>query len=129
MPYENVERPAGTSSWSFWGLFRYSLEGIMAFSTFPLALSIFCGIFSLIIGFILLVIALIITFATDNSASVLYILSVIFGMGGVQLGCIGIMGQYLAKTYLEVKKRPIYITGETDEDYRSKKSAEVKNNE
>lgn len=129
MPYENVERPAGTSSWSFWGLFRYSLEGIMAFSTFPLALSIFCGIFSLIIGFILLVIALIITLATDNSASVLYILSVIFGMGGVQLGCIGIMGQYLAKTYLEVKKRPIYITGETDEDYRSKKSAEVKNNE
>ena len=101
----------------------------MAFSTFPLALSIFCGIFSLIIGFILLVIALIITLATDNSASALYILSVIFGMGGVQLGCIGIMGQYLAKTYLEVKKRPIYITGETDEDYRSKKSAEVKNNE
>lgn len=130
MPYENVERPAGTSSWSFWGLFRYSLEGIMAFSTFPLALSVFCGIISLTIGFILLLIAVIVTLATDNSASTLYILSVIFGIGGVQLGCIGIMGQYLAKTYLEVKNRPIYITGETDEDYRNKKAqSKVNGNE
>lgn len=130
MPYENVERLAGTSSWSFWGLFRYSLEGIMAFSTFPLALSIFCGIISLTIGFILLLIAVIVTLATDNSASTLYILSVIFGIGGVQLGCIGIMGQYLAKTYLEVKNRPIYITGETDEDYRNKKAqSKVNGNE
>ena len=130
MPYENVERLAGTSSWSFWGLFRYSLEGIMAFSTFPLALSIFCGIISLTIGFILLLIAVIVTLATDNSASTLYILSVIFGIGGVQLGCIGIMGQYLAKTYLEVKNRPIYITGETDEDYRNKKAqSKVNSNE
>lgn len=129
MPYENVERPAGTSSWSFWGLFRYSLEGIMAFSTFPLALSVFCGIFSLIIGFILLLIAVIISIVSDNSPSLLYILSVIFGIGGVQLGCIGIMGQYLAKTYLEVKNRPIYIAGETDEDYRNKKSGKVKTDE
>ncbi len=124
MPYENVERPAGTSSWSFWGLFRYSLEGIMAFSTFPLALSIFCGIISLVIGFVLLVIALIVEFATNSSGALLFILSVIFGIGGVQLGCIGIMGQYLGKTYLEVKNRPVYITGETDEDYRNKKNAD-----
>lgn len=124
MPYENVERPAGTSSWSFWGLFRYSLEGIMAFSTFPLALSIFCGIISLIIGFVLLVVALIVEIATNSSGALLFILSVIFGIGGIQLGCIGIMGQYLGKTYLEVKNRPIYITGETDEDYRNKKNAE-----
>lgn len=130
MPYENVERPAGTSSWSFWGLFRYSLEGIMAFSTFPLALSIFCGIISLVIGFILFLIGLIVTIATYYSGSTFYILSAIFGIGGVQLGCIGIMGQYLGKTYLEVKKRPIYITGETDEDYRNKKKSDkVKSDE
>ncbi len=124
MPYENVERPAGTSSWSFWGLFRYSLEGIMAFSTFPLTISIFCGILCLAVALIFFIIALIVTIFTYYSASLFYILSAILAVGGVQLGCIGIMGQYIAKTYLEVKKRPIYITGETDEDYRRKKAAD-----
>lgn len=122
MPYENVERPAGTTSWSFWGLFRYSLEGIMAFSTFPLAISIFLAIICFIIGFVLLVAAIIITAATDYVGEIFYILSAVFGVGALQLGCIGIMGQYIAKSYLEVKKRPIYIAGETDEDYRRKKA-------
>ncbi len=124
MPYENVERPAGTSSWSFWGLFKYSLEGIMAFSTFPLAVSIFFGILCLVIALIFFIIALIVTIFTYYSASLFFILSAILAVGGVQLGCIGIMGQYIAKTYLEVKKRPIYIAGETDEDYRRKKAAD-----
>lgn len=126
MPYENVERPAGTSSWSFWGLFKYSLEGIMAFSTFPLAVSIFFGIFCLAIALIFFIIALIVTIFTYRSGALFYILSAILAVGGVQLGCIGIMGQYIAKTYLEVKDRPKYIAGETDEDYRSKKSADGK---
>lgn len=128
MPYENVERPAGTSSWSFWGLFRYSLEGIMAFSTFPLAVSIFFGIFCLVIALIFFIIALIVTIFTYYSANLFYILSAILAVGGIQLGCIGIMGQYIAKTYLEVKNRPKYIAGETDEDYRRKKSADGKDN-
>lgn len=126
MPYENVERPAGTSSWSFWGLFKYSLEGIMAFSTFPLAVSIFFGIFCLAIALIFFIIALIVTIFTYHSASLFYILSAILAVGGVQLGCIGIMSQYIAKTYLEVKDRPKYIAGETDEDYRKKKSSHGK---
>lgn len=120
MPYENVERPAGTTSWSFWGLFKYSLEGIMAFSTFPLALSIFLAILCIAASAVLFLIALIVAVFTDFSSSLFFILSAIAAVGGLQLGCIGIMGQYIAKAYLEVKKRPIYITGETDEDHRRK---------
>lgn len=122
MPYENVERPAGTSSWSFWGLFRYSLEGIMAFSTFPLAVSIFLAIFCIIIAVLLFIVGLILTIFTDFSVSPFYIISAILAVGGLQMGCIGIMGQYLGKAYLEVKNRPKYIAGETDEDYRQRKS-------
>ncbi|MDE5765016.1 MAG: glycosyltransferase family 2 protein [Ruminococcus sp.] len=124
MPYENVERPAGTSSWSFWGLFKYSLEGIMAFSTFPLAVSIFLGILSIIIALILFIAGIIVSLATNKSGSALYISASVFLSGALQLGCMGIFGQYLGKTYREVKKRPIYIAGETDEDYRRKKSGE-----
>lgn len=122
MPYENVERLAGTSSWSFWGLFRYSLEGIMAFSTFPLSLSIFLAILCIFVAVVLFVIGLILTIFTYYSGSVFYIISAVCAVGGLQLGCMGIMGQYLAKAYLEVKNRPKYIAGETDEDYRSNKT-------
>lgn len=122
MPYENVERPAGTSSWSFWGLFKYSLEGIMAFSTFPLALSIFFGIFCLVISFIILFAGVIASAASKAKFSKFAEIAAIFAVGGLQLGCTGILGQYIAKTYREVKNRPIYIAGETDEDFRSIKS-------
>lgn len=124
MPYENVERPAGTSSWSFWGLFKYSLEGIMAFSTFPLAVSLFLGILSVIAALILFIAGMIVSAATDSSGAALYISAAVFLSGAMQLGCIGIFGQYLGKTYREVKKRPIYIAGETDEDYRRKKAGD-----
>ena len=120
--YENVERPAGTTSWSFWGLFKYSLEGIMAFSTAPLAIASMLGIISCIIAFILMIITVIKTLVFgDPVAGYPTTICVIFLLSGLQLFCTGILGQYLAKTYLETKHRPIYIASETDEIYRSKK--------
>lgn len=120
--YENVERPAGTSSWSFWGLFKYSLEGIMAFSTAPLAVSSLLGIISCIIAFILMIITVIKTIAFgEDVAGYPTTICVIFLLSGLQLFCTGILGQYLAKTYLETKKRPIYIARETDDIYRDRK--------
>lgn len=121
--YENVERPAGTSSWSFWGLFKYSLEGIMAFSTAPLAISSLLGVVSCIIAFILMIITIIKTIAFgEDVAGYPTIVCVIFLLSGLQLFCTGILGNYLAKTYLETKRRPIYIAKETEEIYRSKKA-------
>lgn len=124
MPYENVERPAGTTSWSFWGLFKYSLEGIMAFSTFPLAVSIFMGILCLILSMIIFVAGIAVSAVTDKKFSGFAGIAAAFAVGGIQLVCMGILGQYISKMYLEVKKRPIYIAGETDEDFRKKDKAE-----
>ncbi len=122
LPYENVERPAGTTSWSFWGLFKYSLEGIMAFSTAPLAISSLLGILSCIISFILIIITIIKTLVFGESVDGYpTTICVIFMLSGLQLFCTGILGQYLSKTYLETKHRPIYIAKETDELYRQKK--------
>lgn len=127
--YENVERPAGTSSWSFWGLFKYSLEGIMAFSTAPLAISSLLGIVSCIIAFILMIITVIKTLAFgEDVAGYPTTICVIFLLSGLQLFCTGILGQYLSKTYLETKNRPIYITKETEEIYRSRKNNKTENN-
>ena len=127
--YENVERPAGTSSWSFWGLFKYSLEGIMAFSTAPLAISSLLGIVSCIIAFILMIITVIKTLAFgEDVAGYPTTICVIFLLSGLQLFCTGILGQYLSKTYLETKNRPIYITKETEEIYRSRKNNKAENN-
>ena len=122
MPYENVERMAGTTSWSFWGLFKYSLEGIMAFSTAPLSLSVFFGIASFIAAILFLFVGMVIALFTDISMGWFFVISAILAVGGVQLGCTGILGMYLAKAYMEVKKRPIYIAGETDEIYRRRKN-------
>ena len=122
LPYENVERPAGTTSWSFWGLLKYSLEGIMAFSTAPLAVSSLLGIISCIISFILIIITVIKTLVFGESVDGYpTTICVIFMLSGLQLFCTGILGQYLSKTYLETKHRPIYIAKETDELYRKKK--------
>ncbi|MDE6005900.1 MAG: glycosyltransferase family 2 protein [Oscillospiraceae bacterium] len=119
--YENVERPVGTSSWSFWGLFRYSLEGIMAFSTAPLMMAGVLGIISCIFAVILFIIWLIKGFSDGfDFATTIGILCAIFFIGGLQLFCTGILGQYLAKNYLESKHRPIYLMRENEEIYRSR---------
>lgn len=115
--YENVERAAGTTAWSFWKLFMYSLEGIFAFSTAPLALASLLGILSCLVAFIWIIIIIVKTLVFGESVQGFpTIMCAIFFIGGLQLFCTGILGQYLSKTYLETKNRPIYIISETDKN-------------
>lgn len=113
--YENIERVAGETKWSFWKLFKYALEGITAFSVTPLILSSLIGLVFCIVAFILILIIIIKTIVfsdpTDGWPS---LVCIIFFVSGVQLFSLGIIGQYLSKTYLEVKNRPIYIIKETE---------------
>lgn len=111
--YENVERIAGETKWSFWKLFMYSLEGIFAFSTAPLAIASFTGILFCIIAFVMMIVFTLKTIIFgDPVPGFPTIICVIFLIGGIQLFCTGIMGQYFSKMYLEVKNRPIYIEKE-----------------
>ncbi len=122
--YENVERAAGTTAWSFWGLFRYSLEGIFAFSTAPLALASLLGILSCLIAFVMCIAIIIKTLAFGEPvAGFPTIMCVMFFLGGLNLFCTGILGQYLSKTYLESKHRPIYLMRENEEIYRSRQNS------
>lgn len=115
LPYVNVERVAGETKWSFWKLFVYSLEGIVAFSTVPLSIASVIGIILCFFAFIAIafVIGRTLVFGdpVEGWPSLVCIITLI---GGIQLFCMGIMGQYLAKTYLETKHRPIYIVSETN---------------
>ncbi len=124
MPYENVERPAGTTSWSFWGLFKYAIEGVMAFSTAPLAFPIILAIICAVLSIPLFLIALIGAILYWQVTTVVTAVSgVALLIGAMIMMCIGIIGMYLGKTYMEVKKRPIYLTGETEESYRAAKKS------
>lgn len=111
--FENVERTKGETKWSFWGLFRYSIEGIIAFSTAPLALASWLGVLFCFLAFVLILFIIIRSFfwedPTSGWQSMVCIISMI---SGVQLLCLGILGQYLSKTYLEVKNRPKYLVKE-----------------
>ena len=119
--YENVERPAGTSSWSFWGLFKYSLEGIFAFSTAPLAIAAVLGAFICFIALILLIFFIIKACVVDDpDLRFLAAMCIMSLLAGLQLFSVGILGQYLSRTYLEVKHRPIYLMRENEELYREK---------
>lgn len=115
--FENVERVAGETKWSFWKLFLYSIEGIVAFSTAPLAIASITGVFFCILAFtfILIIIVRTLTFG-DPVAGWPSMLCVILLLGGLQLLCIGILGEYLSKTYLETKRRPIFISKESNID-------------
>lgn len=111
LSYENVERVAGETKWSFWKLFIYSLEGIIAFSTAPLSIASFFGLFCCLLALIgvifIFVRALIFGDPVAGWPSMVCIMTL---LGGIQLLCMGIMGMYLSKTYLECKNRPIYIS-------------------
>ncbi len=113
LEYENVERQEGKSSWSFGQLFMYSLDGIIAFSEFPLIISAVVGMLSFVLAIIALIFivvrALIFGDPTSGWPS---LVCIILALGGLQLFCLGILGQYLGKTFLETKKRPIYILKE-----------------
>lgn len=111
--YENIERVAGETKWSFWKLLLYSLEGVVGFSTAPLVIASVFGIFCMFFAFLMIIFIIVrkIVYGDPTSGwpSLVCIITLI---GGMQLSCIGILGQYLAKTYLETKKRPIYIAKE-----------------
>ena len=115
--YENVERAVGETSWSFLGLIRYSIEGIVSFSTIPLSISTFLGIIFSIIAFVMIIIVVIknLMFG-DPVQGWASTICVILLLGGIQLFTIGILGKYLEKTYIETKKRPIYIIKESNID-------------
>ena len=111
--YENVERVAGKTKWSLWRLFLYSLEGIVAFSTVPLAIASVFGLLFCLIAFVMILIIVLKTLIWGDPVTGWPSLAcIIFFVGGIQLFCLGIVGQYLSKMYLETKKRPIYIAKE-----------------
>ena len=115
--YENVERAIGETSWSFWGLFRYSIDAIVSFSTIPLSISTFFGVLFSLMSFILILFIIIKNILYNNPVpgwpSTICIILLI---GGIQLFSIGILGKYLEKTYIETKNRPIFIIKETNID-------------
>ena len=117
LEYKNIERVAGETKWSFWKLTKYALEAITAFSTTPLVLASFIGILFCVISFllILVIIGKTIIFG-DPTSGWPSLVCIIFMLSGIQLFFLGIIGQYLAKTYLEVKQRPIYIIKDTNMD-------------
>ena len=115
LEYENVERVAGETKWNFWKLFLYSIEGILAFSTMPLVLASMFGILFCLLAFAMILFIFVRTIAFgDPVAGWPSMACIVFMIGGIQLLCIGIMGQYLSKTYLETKKRPKYIIKDTN---------------
>lgn len=111
--YENIERLHGETKWSFWKLFIYSIEGITAFSTVPLAIASVMGVLFCVAAFLMIIFILIRSLIwTDPVGGWPSLVCIICMVSGVQLLCIGIIGQYLSKTYLEVKRRPIYLVKE-----------------
>lgn len=115
LPYKNVERIAGETKWSFWKLFKYSIDGIVNFSQVPLSIASIGGIILTLVAFIMVVVVairkLIFGDPVDGWASLVCIITFI---GGIELFCMGIIGQYIAKIYLETKRRPHYIVLETN---------------
>ena len=122
LEFENTPRAAGETKWSFWKLLRYSLDGIMNFSDAPLRISSFLGLFLTVLSFfaIVFVVARALLFG-DPVAGWPSLVCIITFIGGIQLFCMGIMGQYIAKTYMEVKRRPHYIIKETNRTKNNEK--------
>lgn len=115
--YETPERVAGSSKFNFWKLFKYALEGILAFSTMPLVISAVIGLIFCLIAFIAIIVIIIKTLAFGDPVGGWPSLAcIIMFVSGVQLFFLGVIGMYLSKLYLEVKKRPIYIVAETEKD-------------
>lgn len=115
LEYENVERVAGETKWNFWKLFLYSIDGITAFSTAPLAIASITGVVFCGVSILLMLYFFIKTLIWgDPVAGFPAMICIILFLGGIQLFCVGILGQYLSKTYLETKRRPIYIAREKE---------------
>ena len=113
LEYENIERSAGETKWNFWKLLIYSIDGIIGFSTMPLAIASVAGVIFCIIAFLLMLFFFVKALVWgDPVAGFPATICIVLFLGGIQLFCIGILGQYLSKTYLETKQRPIYIAKE-----------------
>ena len=122
LEYENVERVAGETKWSFWKLFKYAIEGIVAFTTAPLTLAALLGLIMCVVSFLAIIFVFVRALIFEDTESRWpSTICIILFVGGVQLLCMGIMGEYLAKNYLETKRRPIYIVKETEKYNYNKK--------
>ena len=116
LEYKNVERVAGQTSWNFWQLFNYSLEGIINFSDAPLTIAFLAGILACIVAFVLMLIVIVRTLIFgDPTSGWPSMVSIILFLGGFQLLTIGILGKYVAKIFMETKKRPVYVIKEKSE--------------
>ena len=121
LPYENVERVAGQTKWNFWKLFKYAIDGIINFSNAPLSIASWFGMLMTVVSFLFLIFIVVRRLIWgDPVAGWASTICVIIFIGGLQLFCLGIIGQYLAKTYMEVKHRPHYIISETNAEHAQK---------
>lgn len=123
LEFENREREKGQTTWSFWGLLKYSVEGIISYSTFPLTVVAIIGVLIFLLSLILAGGYAARQLIFDNPVpgwTSLFV--VILALGGIQTFSLGVIGHYLGKTFLQTKNRPIYITKETEEDFESKKN-------
>lgn len=117
LPFENRERIAGETKWSFWKLFKYSIDGIINFSQLPLALASWMGIFFTFFSFAMIFLIIVRKLIWgDPVAGWPSLACIVIFIGGIQLLCLGIMGQYLSRTYMEVKRRPHYIVSDTNRE-------------
>ena len=124
LEYENIERAAGETKWSFWKLFVYALDGIVAFSTTPLVIASVMGMLFCMVAFIAIIFIIVRTLIFgDPTSGWPSMVCIIMFIAGIQLLCMGILGQSLAKTYLETKRRPLYLVEETDCDEADDASA------
>ena len=117
LAYDNIERSAGKTKWNFCKLFLYALDGITAFSTAPLMVSTLAGILFCLLAFVMIVLIIVRTCLYGDPVSGWpSLVCIVLFVSGVQLFCLGIMGQYMSKEYMEIKNRPIYIVKETEKD-------------
>lgn len=117
LEFDNRERKLGETTWSFWGLLKYSLEGIVSYSTFPLTIVSLIGIFIFFISILMAIVFAIRTLIFDNPVQGwTSLIVIILWLGGIQLFALGIIGQYLGKTFIETKNRPLFIVEETEDN-------------
>lgn len=123
LPYENVERTVGTTKWSFWGLFKYAIDGITAFSVTPLRIVTGCGFVISICAFIYIIVTIIQTMAFGiDVPGYVTILSAVLFLGGIIEFSIGILGEYIGHIYIESKNRPIFIIKDTNIDLKGNRN-------
>ena len=119
LEFENVERVAGETKWSFWSLFLYSIDGLVGFSTAPLSIASVTGLVCSMLAIVFLIVILIrAALFGDPVAGWPSMMSVVLLLGGLQMLFLGVIGQYLAKTYVEVKRRPLYLVRESSDDVK-----------